>query len=84
MRTSTILIILCFLTLSPKHSRSQEPPAKAAPVVSLCKAVRDPDTYNGKVISIRARVSHEFEDFTLFDDACWERPDIWIELGGDQ
>ena len=84
MRTPAILIIVCFLTLSAKHSGPQEPPAKVAPVVNFCEAARNPDTYNGKVISIRARVSHEFEDFTLFDDACWEQPDIWIELGGDQ
>jgi hypothetical protein len=35
------------------------------------------------MIGVRAKVSREFEDFTLFDAQCSQQPDIWIWLGGD-
>ena len=81
MRTGFALAIL--LASSAISARAQATPAKVAPVVSFCELVSNPGEYDGKVISVRAKVSWEFEDFTLFDTNCAQSPDIWIDLGGD-
>jgi hypothetical protein len=83
MRTQTLAALAALLALSGTPARAQEKPAKAAPVVSFCEVVSNPGLYDGKLISIRAKVSREFEDFTLFNARCSQKPDIWIELGGD-
>src|SRR5260370_41680859 len=83
MRTQTVLALTVVLALSVTPIRAQEKTTKAAPVVSFCEAVSNPGSYDGKLISIRAKVSHEFEDFALFDAQCSQQPDVWIALGGD-
>jgi hypothetical protein len=51
--------------------------------VSVCDLVRDPAKYNQKEIEISGFVSHDFEDFRLFDPTCPSREvSIWIEYGG--
>ena len=81
MSTRTLLILVSVLAFWEPSCSAQETTTKAA--VNFCDIVRNPTAYEGKEISIRAKVSDEFEDFTLFDSACYEQPDIWIELGGD-
>ncbi len=83
MRTLAGLALVAVLALSGMPTPAQETPAKAAPIVSFCEVVRNPAPYDGKLITIRAKVSREFEDFTLFDTQCSQKPDIWIWLGGD-
>jgi len=83
MRPQTIFAIAAILALSGTLSHAQETPTNASPIVTFCQVVSDPGSYDGKLISIRAKVSHEFEDFTLFDAQCPQQPDIWIALGGD-
>jgi hypothetical protein len=78
-----LVSLVAVLALSGTPTRAQEMPIRAAPIVSFCDVVRNPGSYDGKMISIRAKVSHEFEDFTLFDSQCSQQPDIWIWLGGD-
>ena len=83
MRALAGLALVAVLALSGMPTPAQETPAKAAPIVSFCEVVRNPASYDGKLITIRAKVSREFEDFTLFDTQCSQKPDVWIWLGGD-
>jgi len=50
--------------------------------VKLCHLKSDPAAYNHKLVEVEAFVSHDFEDFSLFDPACPTWPDIWLEYGG--
>jgi hypothetical protein len=51
---------------------------------SVCQIKGDPAAYNHKLIEFEAFVSHDFEDFSLFDPACPDWPAIWLEYGGKQ
>ncbi len=53
-------------------------PVEATP----CQLKTDPPTYNHKIIRVTGFVSHEFEDFTLFDPRCPSWPGVWLEYGG--
>jgi hypothetical protein len=57
----------------------QEQPAK----VSSCQIESDPAVYNHKLVEVTGFVSHDFEDFTLFDPTCPSRFAIWLEYGGN-
>jgi hypothetical protein len=51
--------------------------------VTVCQLQGDPPAYNHKLVEVEAFVSHDFEDFTLFDPACnasWGA--VWLEYGG--
>jgi hypothetical protein len=50
--------------------------------VTICQLKRDPDVYNQKLVEVVGFVSHDFEDFSLFDPECPSRYDIWLEYGG--
>ncbi len=50
--------------------------------VSACQLKSDPPAYNHKLIEVEAFVSHDFEDFTLFDPACPDWPAVRLEYGG--
>ena len=50
--------------------------------VTACQLKNDPATYNHQLIEVTAFVSHDFEDFSLFDPGCPSRYDIWLEYGG--
>ncbi len=50
--------------------------------VTVCQLQKDPPAYNHKLIELEAFVSHDFEDFTLFDPACPDWPAVWLEYGG--
>ncbi len=81
---------LQLLALSAAVTATAQAPAGAGPrkadaeltKVSLCELKKDPGAYNHKLIEVTAFVSHGFEDFTLFDPACSEWPEVWLEYGG--
>ena len=63
------------------HSvRAQESPEE----VSACNLAKDPKSYDGKTIRVRATLSVEFEDFTLaIKRECGTPQAIWLAFGGD-
>jgi hypothetical protein len=50
--------------------------------VSLCQIKSDPAAFNHKLVEVTGFVSHDFEDFTVFDPTCDSWQDIWLEYGG--
>jgi hypothetical protein len=50
--------------------------------VSVCQLMADPPVNNHRLIEVEAFVSHDFEDFTLFDPSCRSWPAVWLEYGG--
>lgn len=57
---------------------SQEQPTN----VTVCQLKSDPPAYNHKLVEVTGFVSHDFEDFTLFDPTCPSWPAVWLECGG--
>jgi hypothetical protein len=57
---------------------SQEQPTS----VTVCQLKNDPPAYNHKLVEVTGFVSHDFEDFTLFDPTCPSWPAVWLEYGG--
>ncbi len=49
--------------------------------VSVCDLSENQGAYNHKLIQVSAFISHDFEDFTLFDPTC-RSLSIWVEYGG--
>jgi hypothetical protein len=49
--------------------------------VSVCDLSTNRAAYNHKLIQVEGFISHDFEDFTLFDPTC-RSLSIWIEYGG--
>jgi hypothetical protein len=52
------------------------------PGVTVCQLKGDPAAYNHKLVEVTGFVSHDFEDFTLFDPTCPSLPQVWLEYGG--
>ena len=50
--------------------------------VSVCQLKNDPAAFNHHLVEVTAFVSHDFEDFSVFDPDCQSRFDIWLEYGG--
>lgn len=50
--------------------------------VNACQLKNDPKTYNHKLVEVTAFVSHDFEDFSVFDPTCPSWPEVWLEYGG--
>jgi hypothetical protein len=50
--------------------------------VTICQLKKNSDAYNQKLVEVIGFVSHDFEDFSLFDPECPSRYDIWLEYGG--
>jgi hypothetical protein len=50
--------------------------------VTVCQLKNDPASYNHHLVEVTAFVSHDFEDFSLFDPGCSSRFDIWLDYGG--
>lgn len=71
------LLALVFGTSSAGYCQSSE----KVPITP-CQLKSGPASYNHKVIEVTGFVSHGFEDFTLFDPACPDWPDVWLEYGG--
>jgi hypothetical protein len=57
----------------------EEAPVKA----SVCNLQDDPAAWNHKLVEVTGFVSHDFEDFTIFDPSCSARRySVWLEYGG--
>lgn len=50
--------------------------------MSACQLKNDPSAYNHQLVEVTAFVSHDFEDFTLFEPTCPSWPAVWLEYGG--
>jgi hypothetical protein len=70
-------VMLCVLVVCGTAC-CQEQPEK----VTVCQLKIAPPAYNHKLIEVTAFVSHDFEDFTVFDPTCPSWPDVWLEYGG--
>src|SRR5215470_4042442 len=57
---------------------AEDQPAKT----TVCQLKNDPAAYNHKLVEVTGFVSHDFEDFTVFDPSCPSWPAIWLEYGG--
>lgn len=49
--------------------------------MSVCDLSQNQAAYNHKLIKVAGFISHDFEDFTLFDPTC-RSFSIWVEYGG--
>jgi hypothetical protein len=50
--------------------------------VSVCQLQADPAAYSHKLVEVEGFVSHDFEDFSLFEPGCGDLMGIWLEYGG--
>jgi hypothetical protein len=55
----------------------------AADNVDVCEVLQHPQSFNGKIISIRTRIRIEFEDFEVDIPSCPQKvaDGIWLEYG---
>ena len=74
---STLGALICILC-SVGSALCEEQPESA----TVCQLKSDPPAYNHKLVELTAFVSHDFEDFTLFDPTCPSWPEVWLEHGG--
>ena len=74
---STLSVLICILC-SVGSALCEEQPES----VTVCQLKNDPPAYNHKLVELTAFVSHDFEDFTLFDPTCPSWPEVWLEYGG--
>lgn len=68
-----VTFILCITTIGVC-----EEPVK----VTVCEIKNNPPVYNHKLVEVSGFVSHDFEDFTLFDPTCPSWPAVWLDYGG--
>jgi len=81
------LVLLCGLFLpSACFGQVDTSSAGADREPSLCDLKHNPASYNGQWITVRGRISMEFEDFSLYDPDCNapDLPGVWLTFGGDQ
>jgi hypothetical protein len=50
--------------------------------VTVCQLKADPPSFNHNLVQVTGFVSHDFEDFTIFDPTCPAWPGVWLEYGG--
>jgi hypothetical protein len=74
-RSVVYVVICCFCLAAGAWC---EEPQK----VTVCQLKSAPPAYNHKLVEVEAFVSHDFEDFTLFDHSCPGWPAVWLEYGG--
>jgi hypothetical protein len=72
------LTVLAFVATFVAISACEEQPEK----LTACQLKNDPAAYNHKLVELTGFVSHDFEDFTIFDPTCPSWPAIWLEYGG--
>jgi len=75
-RTCLTVMLLSVVLACGARARCEE--AKSVPICDLSK---NQAAYNHKMIQVEGFISHDFEDFTLFDPTC-RSLSIWIEYGG--
>jgi hypothetical protein len=79
MRMCSLLVSVLGIGICLSATCRSEEPQK----VSVCQLENDPAAYNHKLVEVEALVSHDFEDFTLFDPICHSSwPAVWLEYGG--
>lgn len=71
------LCVSLFIIAAVVLGRGQEPVK-----TTVCEVKSDPAAFNHKLVEVTGFVSHDFEDFTLFDPTCDSWPAIWLEYGG--
>jgi hypothetical protein len=77
MRIARIAAFICVcLAIFSARVRCEEPVH-----VNACELQANPAAYDHKLISVEAFVSHDFEDFTIFDPTC-RSFGVWLEYGG--
>ena len=76
-RPMTLAVLIFGLLLPGASPAAEEPQA-----VTLCELLENPAAFNHKLIKISGVVSRGFEDFTLNDERCANRNNLWLELGG--
>lgn len=72
------LTVLAFVATFVAISACEEQPEK----LTACQLKNDPAAYNHKLVEVTGFVSHDFEDFTIFDPTCPSWPAVWLEYGG--
>ena len=72
------LTVIAFLATFVAISACEVQPEK----LTACQLKNDPASYNHKLVEVTGFVSHDFEDFTMFDPTCPSWPAIWLEYGG--
>ncbi len=80
MASRTLLTGVFVFTVSVAFGQ-QKPVAKAE--TALCELASHPERYNKKIVSVRALVQIEFEDFSLSALDCAKRKidKVWLEYG---
>jgi hypothetical protein len=79
VRASWLTTILLAAILSCcGGAASQEPQS-----VSVCDLNKNQASYDHKLIQVAGFISHDFEDFSLFDPTC-RSFSIWVEYGGNR
>src|SRR5579862_3607968 len=73
----TLILLACLATFVA-ISACEEQPEK----LTACQLKNDPGAYNHQLVEVTGFVSHDFEDFTIFDPTCTSWPAIWLEYGG--
>lgn len=58
-------------------ARAEEPQK-----VTVCQLKGNPGAFDRKLIEVAGFVSHDFEDFSLFDPTCGGWFGVWLEYGG--
>jgi hypothetical protein len=76
VRVVVVYVLVCCFCFAAQ-ARCEEPQK-----VSVCQLKAHPPAYNHTLIEVEGFVSHDFEDFTLFDPACPDWPAVWLEYGG--
>lgn len=71
----TAILFAAFVTCCGK-ALSEQPQS-----VSVCDLSENQAAYNHRLIQVTGFISHDFEDFTLFDPTC-RSFSIWVEYGG--
>jgi hypothetical protein len=82
-----LVILFGAVPWSACFAQTDAPNASPTPrLASLCDLKLNPAHYDGQWITVRGRVSMEFEDFTLYDQDCNapHLPGVWLTFGGDQ
>jgi hypothetical protein len=86
LRLSLVLLCGVFLPSTGFAQADASGTSTAPHAASLCDLRHNPASYNGQWISVRAKVSRGFENFTLYDPDCNapDLSDVWLTFGGDQ
>jgi hypothetical protein len=74
LATAALLLIFTFVV----RALCEDQPEK----ITACQLKNDPAAYNHKLVEVTGFVSHDFEDFTIFDPTCPSWPAVWLEYGG--